>query len=80
MATVTISIDDTLEERFRKEVAEHLGSGKGSLGRAVTEALSLWIENVSQAALSRELGELMESGYAMGRVKYKARGDLYDRG
>jgi len=79
MKTVTISIDDAVEERFRKEVAEHLGSGKGSLGRAVTEALRLWIEKVSQAGLSQELGELMESGYEMGRLKYRARAELYDR-
>jgi hypothetical protein len=79
MKTVTISIDEAVDEQFRKEVNEHLGGGKGNLGRAVSEALRLWIDQVSQARLAVEMRELMHSGYEMGRLRYKKRADLYER-
>ncbi|MBU0591154.1 hypothetical protein KKF81_00190 [Candidatus Micrarchaeota archaeon] len=79
MATVTVSIDDDVEKRFREEVSQHLGTGKGTIGKAITEALRLWIEKVSQEKLSNELRKMMDSGYEMGKMNYKNRAELYDR-
>jgi len=41
---INITLPDELEERFRLEVAKRKGMRKGNLGKAVEEALVLWME------------------------------------
>jgi hypothetical protein len=79
MSTMTVSVDDSVEKRFRKQVREHLGSGKGVLGRAITEALRLWIEARVQEEVAQDIRAKMESGYAMGKLKYSSRDELHAR-
>jgi coenzyme F420-reducing hydrogenase alpha subunit len=43
MGKLTIQVDDKLEEKFRAAVASVKGYHKGALGKAVEEALALWI-------------------------------------
>jgi len=43
MGKFTIQVDDKLEEKFRAAVARVKGFHKGALGKAVEEALTLWI-------------------------------------
>jgi len=39
-----VTIDDVVEERFRRVVARVYGVKKGALSRAVEEAIKLWLE------------------------------------
>lgn len=48
VGVITVSVDDGVEERFRKLVAKKYGRIRGALGVAVTEAMKLWIEKVEQ--------------------------------
>jgi len=41
---VLITIDDELEEKFRKTVARIYGARKGAISKAVEEAIKLWLE------------------------------------
>lgn len=44
MARITIELPDELDKRLRIKVVEKYGSAKGSLGRAIQEAIRLWLE------------------------------------
>jgi hypothetical protein len=43
MRQLHVMIPDALDNEFRKLVGEKYGSRKGALGKAVVEALILWI-------------------------------------
>lgn len=43
MARIYVTLDDELEQTFRKEVGRRKGSRKGSMGEAVSEAIRLWL-------------------------------------
>jgi hypothetical protein len=43
MGKINISLDDKLEERFRKAVFETKGMKKGNMSDAFQEALEAWI-------------------------------------
>jgi len=45
MATMTISLTDITEERFRQAVARKLGMRKGNISKALEEAIDLWIKS-----------------------------------
>jgi hypothetical protein len=45
MGKINISLDDKLEERFRKAVFESKGMKKGNMSEAFEEALEAWISN-----------------------------------
>ncbi len=79
MGTITISIDDEVEQQFRETVKRVLGDRKGILGRAVTEAMKAWIQEKSQAEIARTALELMDKEYHLGKRRYSTRKDLYDR-
>ena len=44
MGRMLITIDDELEERFRKTVARIYGVRKGAISKAIEEAIKLWLE------------------------------------
>ena len=44
MGVLNVRIDDELEREFRKKVIDVYGSRKGALGKAVEEAIRLWLE------------------------------------
>ena len=39
----TVNVNDKTESKFRSEVGKRLGSRKGNLGKALDQALQLWI-------------------------------------
>lgn len=43
MGKINISLDDSLEDRFRKAVFESKGMKKGNMSEAFEEALEAWI-------------------------------------
>jgi hypothetical protein len=79
MGTITISVDDDTEKRFREAAKKKLGVGKGCLGRATTEALEIWVRKQSQEEIARDALALLETGYQIGRHLSTERKDLYDR-
>jgi len=44
VGVLNVRIDDELEREFRKKVIDVYGSRKGALGKAVEEAIRLWLE------------------------------------
>jgi hypothetical protein len=42
------SVDDELDEKFRKAVGMKYGQRKGVLSKAFAEALEMWIEHVKE--------------------------------
>jgi predicted transcriptional regulator len=79
MGTITISVDDEIEERFREVAKKKLGERKGYLGKATTEALEIWIRKQTQEDIARDALALLEKGHPLGKHIYKERKDLYDR-
>lgn len=43
MGVITVKIDDEVEKRFRKAVIDVYGSKRGVLGKAIEEAIKLWL-------------------------------------
>ena len=79
MGTITISVEDAVEENFRKTASETKGSGKGVLGKAVTEAMREWVEKKRQKKISEEMLALLDKGFEMGRLKKIKRNELHER-
>ena len=79
MGTITISVDDDTEKRFRKAAKKKLGERKGYLGKATTEALECWILKQTQEEIARDALALLETGYHTGKHLSTKRKDLYDR-
>ena len=79
MGTITISIDDDTERRFREAAKKKLGQRKGYLGRATTEALETWLKQQDQELIAKDALALLATGYSVGEWTFKERKDLYDR-
>jgi hypothetical protein len=76
MATVTINIDDEIEEQFRKNVQMKYGKRKGALGTAVAEALEQW--NKEHADIEYTL-RLLDEAKDRGGYQYTDRSELHAR-
>ena len=79
MGTITVSVEDPVEESFRKTVTETIGKSKGSLGKAITEAMQDWSEKKKQKKIAKEMLILLDRGFEMGRVKKVSRAELHER-
>jgi hypothetical protein len=79
MGTMTISIDDNVEKKFRARAKKIHGERKGALGQAVTEAMDLWIAENDQQEIAQSALALMETGHDLGTRKYRNRDDIHDR-
>lgn len=77
MGTMTVSVDDNVEKRFRKAASSKYGKRKGYLGEAVTEAMQTWLK--SESGNVRKAVELLEKGHNSQGVLYKSRGELHAR-
>ena len=79
MGTITISVTDDVETTFRVAVKKEYGEGKGTLGKAISEALLKWTEEKSQRNIAQEMKHFMDKGFFMGKNLYKARAELHER-
>ena len=79
MATITISVDDATEKKFRKVAAEAYNGKKGYLGDAVTEAMEIWVAERKQKELAGKGLEAMQRGFSMGKLLYTRRGEIHER-
>lgn len=79
MGTMTISISDETEQKFREKVKETLGEGKGKLGQAVEEALDKWGEDKEQRKLREEALAMLKKGlYKVGKNYTFKREEAYE--
>jgi len=75
MGTITVNIPDSVEKTFRRRVASLRGVKKGTLGKAVAEALTEWGDRRTDIEFARAM---LEKGIQMGGVTYTKREELYD--
>lgn len=78
MGTMTVSVKDEVEDSFRKVVNSIYSGKKGSLGKAVTEAMQNWIEEQKQKEIAEEELKTLEKGFVMGKLLFKDRAELYE--
>ena len=76
MATITINIDNHTESIFRKKVYNLYGKKKGTLGKAINEAMLEWSKKRNYFDTCMKL---LHEGKDMGKLKYKSRDELHDR-
>lgn len=80
MATITINLNNKLSEHFRATVKKEKGEGKGIIGKAVEEALTLWIkEKEEEEIVKRQLEIIKNKGYKTGKVFKYTRENLHER-
>lgn len=79
MGTVTISLEDDVEERFREQARQEYGKGKGVLKEAITKAIEKWMDGIEQNEITQRQLKLMDKGFTMGKSLYKNRDELHDR-
>jgi len=79
MGTITISVDDNTEKRFREAAKKKLGERKGYLGEATTEALELWVQKQTQEELAQRALELLGKERHLGKLLYTTRQEIHDR-
>ena len=79
MGTITICIDDATEQRFREVAKNILGEKKGYLGRAITEAIALWIRDKEQETIAQQGLLLLDKEHRLGNLGFGSREDIHDR-
>ena len=79
MATITINLNDEINEKFREAIRQKVGEGKGKNEKAPEEAIISWIKEKKQDDIANEMLEIMETGLKMGKIKIKAREELHER-
>lgn len=76
MSTITVNVSTETAHQFRKKAYGLLGKKKGTLGKAVNEAMQEWIHK--QDYLNTCM-KLLETGKNMGKIMYKTRDELHER-
>ena len=79
MGTMTISVDNDVEQQFRALAQKIYSKKKGYLGNAVTSAMKKWIDEMTQKQISERELKLLENGFDMGKFKFRSREELYER-
>jgi len=79
MGTITINIDDNIENEFRNYLSEKGEILKGTLGKAITEAIAKWLKEKKQEEISIKAIERMKEGFSSGGFKIKSRSELHER-
>ena len=75
--TITINLDETIEKRFKERARLKYGNRKGSLAKAMNEALEEWLKSHNNDTLKENL-KLLESGIEMKKWEFN-REDLHGR-
>jgi len=79
MGTITININDEIENQFRTLARKTYHDKKGYLGNAVTCALQKWIDEVTQKQIAERELKILDKGFVMGKLKFTSREELYER-
>ena len=78
MATITVNVDETVYQRFRRFAVEVKAGRKGYLGDTITEAMQMYVEEREQEAIAKRLISRIKKGVAIGYKGYSKRSDLYN--
>ncbi|MCL7416168.1 MAG: hypothetical protein M8349_08970 [ANME-2 cluster archaeon] len=78
MGTMTINVNDDVEKMFRKVAASVYGKKKGSLGRAISDAMQKWLDDVHQKEIAKNELKLLNTGFSMGKVTF-TRDEVHER-
>lgn len=76
---MTVSVDASVEKRFRKVAIATHGKKKGYLGRAITEAMDEWTKDKEHSDSVAAALRLLDQGFDLGGIKYKGRDELHER-
>ena len=79
MGTITVNVKDETEKKFRETVKENFGKAKGTLGKALTEAIEIWTRQHSHEEIGKRQIKLMEKGLDLGSLTIKSRDEIYER-
>jgi predicted transcriptional regulator len=79
LGTITISVNDKVERKFREIAGSIYSKKKGYLGKAITEAMERWIDEKRQGKIAEQELKVLEKGFDMGKVLFKRREELYER-
>lgn len=75
---ITISVDEKVEESFRKVARRRFGMRKGTLSRAFTDAMKKWIADDKYDPDSHAL-MLLKEGFNLGGLREKDRAKWHER-
>ena len=75
--TITVNLNEEVENEFRKKAALKYGKRKGYLGKAITEAMDQWIRSLDSDVEAQSL-KMLKEGIKMKKWKFK-REELYER-
>ncbi len=83
MATITLNVNNGINNEFRNIVKTKYGDGKGIIGKAVQDALLKWISEEKQNEISQRQISILRKGvwslknYKFNREEiYEKRGDI----
>lgn len=62
MATITLNVNDEINQEFRQIVKSKFGEGKGIIGKAVEEAIKKWISEQKQKEITERQLKIMKKG------------------
>ena len=79
MGNLTIGLDDKDEARLRRLAKERFEGKKGSISKTISIALDKLEEESKKDRAIKELIEMMDKGFDMGKNLIKHRSELYDR-
>ena len=77
--TITISVDEQVEKKFRKVAGVKYGRRKGYLGKALSNAMKTWLAKQEEENVDVQAIEELRKGFKLGGLRYKDRGELHDR-
>jgi len=77
--TITVSVEEDVEERFRKLASATYGKRKGYLGKALTDAMREWEKKKKEVDVDARALEILRKGFNLGGITYKKRAELHER-
>ncbi len=79
MATITLNVNDEINEEFRNIVKLKFGEGKGILGKAIEQAIKKWIFEQKQKEITERQIKTMKQGvWSLKNYKFN-RGEIYEK-
>jgi len=77
--TITVNVEEDVEERFRKIASATYGRRKGYLGKALTQAMKEWEKKQKQIDVNVRALEILRKGFKMGKITWKSRDELHEQ-
>lgn len=78
MGTLTKSLSDDVEQRFREVINREYGMNKEAINNAIAEAIELWVNETLQRTLAEAGREILAKEHNIGKWHYSHRKDLYE--